>query len=48
MKQNITIIHTLTVRDLRYDFAKVDLTFDDNQRALAAAEGLATPLAAAG
>lgn len=31
MKQNITIMHTLTVRDLRYDFAKVEAWLADGQ-----------------
>ena len=31
MKQIITIMHTLTVRDLRYDFAKVEAWLADGQ-----------------
>jgi prevent-host-death family protein len=31
MKQNITLMHTLTVRDLRYDFGKVEAWLADGQ-----------------
>jgi prevent-host-death family protein len=31
MKQIITIMHTLTVRDLRYDFAKVEAYLADGE-----------------